>query len=75
MLDHQKSKRVPEKHINICKIDDQCNFDARSRALKAGTLDNPKEWGEEGGGRSGCGDTCTPVAELCRCKSKITTLL
>ena len=56
-------------------MDDQCNFDARSRALKAGTLDNPKEWGEEGGGRSGCGDTCTPVAELCRCKSKITTLL
>ena len=75
MLVYRKSKRVPEKHINVCKIDNQCKFDARSRALKTGTLDNPEGWGEVVGGRSRSGDTCTLMAELCRCKSKITTLL
>ena len=38
--------------------------------------DNPEEWGEEGGGGcSGWGDTCTPVADTCQCMAKTTTVL
>ena len=38
-------------HITICKIDNQCKFNAWSRAPKAGALDNPEGWDGEGGGR------------------------
>ena len=37
-------------YITMCKIDDQCKFDARSRALKAGALGQPRGMGWEGGG-------------------------
>ena len=42
-------------YITICKIDDQCKFDALSRALKAGALGQPRgmEWGGEWEGISG----------------------
>ena len=39
-------------YITMCKIDDQCKFDAWSRALKAVVVWNNSEgWGGEGGGR------------------------
>ena len=31
-------------HISICKIDDQCKFDAGSTAVKAGALGHPEGW-------------------------------
>ena len=36
-------------YIIICKIDDQCKVDARSRPLKAGALGQPRAGGEGGG--------------------------
>jgi len=38
--------------------------------------DNPEGCDAEGGGR-GCrmGDACTPVADLCQCTAKTTTIL
>ena len=44
-------------YITICKINDQCKFNARSRELKAGALGQPRgtgwggRWGE--GSRTG----------------------
>ena len=61
-------------YIPICEIDDQSKFDAGSRALKAGALDHPDGWNEEGGGRteggSRLGDTCTPMADSCQYMAK-----
>ena len=39
--------------------------------------DNPEGWGEGGGGRGGSGwwDTCTFIADSCRCMAKTTTIL
>ena len=38
--------------------------------------DNPEGWdGEGGGGWFMMGDTCTPVADSCRCMAKPTTIL
>jgi len=40
--------------------------------------DNPEGWDGEGGrgwGDSGQEDTCTPVADSCRCMAKTTTIL
>ena len=39
-------------YITICKIDGQCKFDARSRALKASALGQPRGlgWGVQDGG-------------------------
>ena len=34
--------------ITICKADDQCKFHARSRALKAGALGQPRGMGWRG---------------------------
>ena len=46
-------------------IDEQCKFDARNRAPKAGALGQPRgmgwRWGE-GGFRMRC---CIPMANLC----------
>ena len=68
-----------KEDAGVCKIDDQCKFDAWSRALKASTLGQPQPevWGGEGGGRgrSGWEDTCTPVADSCWCTAKTTTIL
>ena len=52
-----------------CEIDDQCKFDAWSRAFKASALGQPRgmEWGW------GC--TCTPVADSCQCMAKTITIL
>jgi len=36
--------------------------------------DNPDGWGGEGGGFR-MGDTCTPMADPCRCMAKTTTIL
>jgi len=38
--------------VTICKIDDQCKFNAGSRTTKANTLGQPRgiEWREVGGG-------------------------
>ena len=38
------------RNTTICKIDDQCKFDAWSRALKAGAPGQPRGMGGEGGG-------------------------
>ena len=38
-------------YITIWKIDDQCKFDAWSKAFKLVLWDNPEEWGGEGGAR------------------------
>ena len=39
-------------YITICKPDDQCKFNAQSRALKVSALlwGSPEGWGGEGGG-------------------------
>ena len=39
--------------------------------------DNPEGWGGDGGGRrvQDGGDTCAPMADLCRCMAKTTTIL
>ena len=44
---------------------------------KLGLWDNPEGWGEGGGGRGGSGwwDTCTFIADSCRCMAKTTTIL
>ena len=55
----------------ICEIDDQSNFNALNRALKAGALGQP--WGV--GGDFRIGDTCTPMADSCQCMAKTTTIL
>ena len=38
-------------YITVCETDDQCKFDAWSRALKAGALGWPRGMGWGGGGR------------------------
>ena len=40
-------------YITICKTDNQCKFNARSRGLKAGALDNTEGWGGRGRFRIG----------------------
>ena len=64
-------------YLTVCKIDDQCKFDALSRALKAGALGKPRRMG--GGGRwegfQDGGDTCAPVGDSCQCMAKPTTIL
>ena len=64
-------------YITICEIDDQSKFSASNRALKAGTLGQPKGWDGEGGWREiwDEGDTDTPVADSCQCMAKTTTIL
>ena len=39
--------------------------------------DNPEGWGGQGGGRGvqDGGNTCTPMADSCRCMAKTTTIL
>ena len=39
--------------------------------------EDPEGWDDEGGGRAGfrIGDTCTPMAVLCQCMAKTTTIL
>ena len=44
-------------HITICKVDDQCKFDAP----KDSALGQPR--GIRWEGDSGWGDTCIPVAD------------
>ena len=60
-------------YITICETDDQCKFDALSRALKAGALGQPRgmEWGGRWDGVSGWGHTCAPVADSCLCMAKL----
>ena len=46
-------------YITICKIDDQCKFKARSTALKAGVLGQPRDGvGREVGGGVQDAGTC-----------------
>ena len=40
-----------KEDVGVCKIDDQCKFDAGSRAPKAGALGPPRGMCEEGGER------------------------
>ena len=56
----------------MCKIDNQCKFDAWSRAVKAGALGQPRGmgWGGRREGHSGWGDTYAPMADSCRCMAK-----
>ena len=46
------NENFKKMYITICKIDNQCNFDAWSRAPKASALGQPRGigWGEEGAG-------------------------
>ena len=56
-------------HITICKIDEQCKFDAWSRASRVGALGQRRiGWGGrwEEGFRI-VGDTYIPVADSCWC--------
>ena len=64
-------------YITIYKIDDLCKFDARSRAVKAGALGQPRGMGWVGRWKegSGWGDTCTPMADACQCIAKTITIL
>ena len=57
--------------------DDQCTFDAWSRALKADALGQPggMGWGGICEGASGWWNTCTPMADSCWCVAKTTTIL
>jgi len=52
-------------YIPICKTDDQCKFDAWSRAPKAGALGQLRGmgWGERWEEDSGWWDTCTLMAD------------
>ena len=50
--------------ITICKIDDQCKSDARSRALKASALGQPRGMGWGGRWERGSG-WGTPMADSC----------
>ena len=45
--------------------------------LKLVHWDNPEGWDGEGGERGSVqdGDTCTPMADLCQCMAKTTTIL
>ena len=62
--------------ITVCKIDDQCKFNARSRALKTGALRRPGDRVGVGEGEEfRMGDTCAPVADSCECMAKMTTIL
>ena len=49
-------------YVTICRIDDRCKFDARSRALKAGALGQLRGmgWGGKCEGRSGWGTDVHP---------------
>lgn len=58
-----------------CKTDDHCKFGGWSRALKAGDLGQPRGKGGEGGGGSGCGDTCTHMGDSRQCMAKSTITL
>ena len=66
-----------ERYITICKIDDQCKFDAWSRAHKAGALRQPRGLGCGGRweGVQDSGDTCAPMADSRQCVAKATTIL
>ena len=64
-------------YITICKIDDQCKFDALSRADKAGALGQPRgmeSGGRQAGGHLGWG-TRAPVTDSCQRMAKTTTIL
>ena len=53
-----------KEDAGVCKIDDQCKFDAGSWAPKAGSLGQPEEWvWREVRGDSGWWDTCIPMAD------------
>ena len=54
-------------YITICKIDDQCKFDACNRALKASALGQPRGigLGREGDGREVQDGTHGPMADSC----------
>ena len=64
-------------YITICKVDDQCKFDAWSRAVKAGALGPPRGmgWGGRWEGASGWGDTRASVGDSCLCMAVTTTIL
>ena len=64
-------------YITICKIDDQCKFDALSRTLKAGALEQPRGrgWGGKREAGSEWGNTCVPVTDSCQCMAKTITIL
>ena len=64
-------------YITICKIDDQCKFNAWNRGLKASILGQPgwMQWGGKWEGISGWEDTWAPMADSCQCMEKMTTLL
>ena len=59
-------------YITICKIDDQCKFDAWSRAFKAGVLGQPRGmgWGQKWEGGSGLGNICASMADSCQYMAK-----
>ena len=61
-------------YITICKIDDQCKFNAWSGAPKSGALGQSRGmgWGEWWEGASRWWDTCTPMAESCHVWQKPT---
>ena len=77
-----KSGTIWENSIETCilphvKIDDQCKFNAWSRAPKAGALGQPigMGWGGRWERVSGWWDTCAPMADSCQCMAKTTTIL
>ena len=75
-----KMVRIKKKKKSLCKIDDQGKFDAGNRALKVGCSGTTQRdgvgWEMGRGFRKGVqGDTCTPVADSCRCMAKNTTIL
>ena len=72
-----KGGMIWENSIETCilpyVIDHQSKFDAWNKALKLGTLGQPRGMGW--GGRFGMADTCSPVADSCQCIAKTTTIL
>ena len=67
-------ERIAVKHVYyICKIDDQCKFDAWSRAPKASALGQPRRIGLGGG--SGWGYTYIPMIDSYWCTAKAITVL
>ena len=71
-----------EQHWNmniiICIIDDQCKFNAWSRATQnrcSGTTQRDGVGREEGGGFRIEGVTCAPMADWCWCVAEATTVL
>ena len=58
-------------YITICQRNHQSSSMHETGCSGLVLLDDPEEWGGEGGGRGfRMGNTCTPMADSCECMAK-----